>query len=1310
MNRNVPQLEHEYEIWFGKKYNSAQFWFDLAQDKENTTGKERQFIFSIAKRVQQGRFPTFGQLKWAYQIVDRIHPQTSSRTIVRRKKGTNKVEEVMPDSQRKHITARMAWHDNKWNGRICVSPEKNEYCVGDYSLLSARLQRRRKLELECDNAGQIPNYSKMCNYIPPCFWSINAFGDSQFDVLHEHPMKGRYNKISNTPDEKETLPPYSFFTWNFKLSFLKSDNPLSKIDGKYPKNLSHRATTFFSQVKEKESIVFLYCNYDNPITADDYKYLLIGCGLVKNKGDFFDYKIPTAGLSEIRSDKSMKNFPTIGWELRMSLEKDSIVRLPYHEYLSDLEEDIEWDLLNDIKITIDDETLVQDFKYVAMDIDDDTCIYLLTQIRQKLNLVKEHSRYNDIYDVDQNIEITDRLLKKTWCNRGYFPALDRVFKIILEKTNDPLPLPITSMIKSEIRKNSDWNESLVKMFQEPENLDTNDSILDDIDEVNDWLEANTVSVIELLQICMLDLTEHQLVKILSGNLSNQKYNVSISEISQNLYLLCEEYEPDDKPDDKHSGLRVDNSIPLYKIDISLFPDTRYLKKLRKIQTLRPHDPKRLRALVISYLRSLEKSTGDCFDLPLNIQKYISEYPLFYKSTYKVSDTILREPDKELLTHFSGKLACEKDTNSKFRYYLKEIYDYEQALQKQLIDLLSKPDFTEYAPYDFVAGCKILKKNNGDIFDADEYLRERKNLYENIFKKRLFVLSGSPGTGKSYELLKIIETLRENDETYIVLTPTGKASLRLTVNEEGIDDINCMTIDKLLYSIRQSNFDVSLIQNLIIDEMSMVDLVKIADLVQSFNINRSSFRRLILVGDQYQLPPIGFGKVFVDIIRHLSSDKKYRNNFIQLDVNLRQTADKDIVTFSKIYTGQIKNYEELLTKAVSGKKFSEFFKIHYWKTREELQKLLFESFDNRYNSRRTSDNFGVTLNRVFDLEDDGTLKKDESKSPILGIDNFQILTPYRASYFGTIGLNNHIQDKSKVNADIIKDQTVSFMHGDKVIQTKNLYRKGELLLSNGSTGLVDAKTGWGQFYFSESKKPLNSKTLSQEEMELAYAITVHKSQGSGFKDVFLVLPPKRSLLHRELIYTGLTRSREALELFIFGEPDQDYDKSILEQGRRTSNIELRKTTLLSNPIWDYSLSPEDGVIVKSRIEYIIYKKILAAQKDWHDSDFEFEFTYEKPYHPSNRNFSIKPDFTINFKDGRTIYWEHLGMLTSKFYLDSWNSRLEIYKEDGLMETLVTTDDMYGIDDNSINTVIDDIVSDAIKEGSVNHSKHHYNLRS
>lgn len=88
----------------------------------------------------------------------------------------------------KHITVRLAWHDNKWNGTICKSPGRNVYCVGSYSLLSERLQRDRDLKKEQGKPG-MPLDVLHPDYVPPCFWASNAFAPTPAKVIHSHPFQ-----------------------------------------------------------------------------------------------------------------------------------------------------------------------------------------------------------------------------------------------------------------------------------------------------------------------------------------------------------------------------------------------------------------------------------------------------------------------------------------------------------------------------------------------------------------------------------------------------------------------------------------------------------------------------------------------------------------------------------------------------------------------------------------------------------------------------------------------------------------------------------------------------------------------------------------------------------------------------------------------------------------------------------------------------------------------------------------------------------------------------------------------------------------
>ena len=90
----------------------------------------------------------------------------------------------------KHITVRFAWHDAGWNGKVCVDPADNIYCVGSYSLLSPRIQRRRNLEIEEKCKGlKLSDVISKYNYLPPCYWCINLLGNEDVEIEHVHPFE-----------------------------------------------------------------------------------------------------------------------------------------------------------------------------------------------------------------------------------------------------------------------------------------------------------------------------------------------------------------------------------------------------------------------------------------------------------------------------------------------------------------------------------------------------------------------------------------------------------------------------------------------------------------------------------------------------------------------------------------------------------------------------------------------------------------------------------------------------------------------------------------------------------------------------------------------------------------------------------------------------------------------------------------------------------------------------------------------------------------------------------------------------------------
>ena len=175
-----------------------------------------------------------------------------------------------------HLTIRLAWHDNKWDGRICRKPLANSYCVGTHSLLSERLARDKQAAVESENAEE-PLDKLMPKYLPPCFWSSGAFATHETKIVHAHP----FSNYRETHRIDETLQSSSVYTWPFRLSLTHSAGATKK-HGQYPADLDDRIDRYLERLDEGKSLVFFYLNYDNPVSADDYRYAVVGCARLED--------------------------------------------------------------------------------------------------------------------------------------------------------------------------------------------------------------------------------------------------------------------------------------------------------------------------------------------------------------------------------------------------------------------------------------------------------------------------------------------------------------------------------------------------------------------------------------------------------------------------------------------------------------------------------------------------------------------------------------------------------------------------------------------------------------------------------------------------------------------------------------------------------------------------------------------------------------------------------------------------------------------------------------------------------------------
>ena len=237
-----------------------------------------------------------------------------------------------------HLTVRMAWHDNNWNGKVCQNPQNNTYCVGVHSLLADRIEKKRNLEVEKNNQCEIVAKIKLSkklkdkynilSYYPPCYWSINAFGETPFNIVHHHAFEWLNKEI----DDK--VEPYSFFTWPFKLSFVHDKNLKQNRLGNYHPDLDDkRIPGFLDKFPSNKSIVFFYANYDNPVSADDGKYLLLGCSLINKRPKTTKFRFEKEELKEIREGEKMQNFPELNWAIQFTHDPTKAILLPYKEYI-----------------------------------------------------------------------------------------------------------------------------------------------------------------------------------------------------------------------------------------------------------------------------------------------------------------------------------------------------------------------------------------------------------------------------------------------------------------------------------------------------------------------------------------------------------------------------------------------------------------------------------------------------------------------------------------------------------------------------------------------------------------------------------------------------------------------------------------------------------------------------------------------------------------------------------------------------------------------------------------------------------------
>ncbi|MBQ6559115.1 MAG: ATP-dependent RecD-like DNA helicase [Clostridia bacterium] len=430
------------------------------------------------------------------------------------------------------------------------------------------------------------------------------------------------------------------------------------------------------------------------------------------------------------------------------------------------------------------------------------------------------------------------------------------------------------------------------------------------------------------------------------------------------------------------------------------------------------------------------------------------------------------------------------------YYLYEYYEAEYYISRRLIALVnSEQKFT-------------MNENEAekaiDEYEAESDIHlatEQRSAVVTALMSGCMVLTGGPGTGKTTTINTIIKLLEDLKLSIALAAPTGRAAKRMSQ----ITGCEAKTIHRLLgvqrasdgYNVFTHNEENPLSADVIIlDEVSMIDITLMSAFLKA--VKRGA--RVIFSGDADQLPSVGPGNIIHDMIESKTIP------VIQLNQIFRQAEESlIIVNAHRINHGELPELKEHA---------SDFFFL----------------------KRRTPEESAYTIADLFK----NRLPKSYEVDPLSSI---QIISPTKKGLAGTVALNKLLQ--SHINPyDELRPQyvygSITFRVGDKVMQTKNNYdipytrEKGEdgTGIFNGDMGIIEAifvRDKLMVIVFDEDKR-VEYPFTNLDELDLAYAITVHKSQGSEFPIVVMpVCSFAPMLMSRNLFYTAVTRAKDMVVL-------------------------------------------------------------------------------------------------------------------------------------------------------------------------------------
>ena len=1235
----------------------------------------------------------------------------------------------------KHLSVRVPWHDAGWNGKVCCKPRENGSCM-----FLPRINEKKDPEME-EGISENWLHKLDADKLPPCVSEkVHFMSEHSIYKKVNHPYSSNENNSEFYGHYKETTlcyPGYSFsvvpYNWMLKnsknntsekaialqLAYDTSKEPDLSFENSWVQQIDNQKSllnAFINPIQPNNSLVFIYAK--NIPFVDTTSRILIGVGYVSEIGDLTEYTYDDALPTSFRS--TLWERPVFH-SIREGFANGFL--LPYQEFFKAAEKDDSLHIPDYIAFA----PSFEEFSFGSEWVSNDSAIESLLIFHEKL---KKFEKFLPDKNYEHQLKWIDNELSRLWKMRGPFPGLGAVLSGLKISDGNLIAWELDKVIRDE------ENEEVVKnpwdfvelFFKGDASFLSKNLKLNISDTVKSTWDNYSKEEKEFLQLLSRMNVNNDQVK----TVIDLKEKTQI-EFLRNPYLLYE----------RTRLLNI--QFPVTTIDKALFAEGKILDRfplpeLANISS--PLDQRRIRAFGVEIL---ERAAVDGNTLLTDTQfaTRLDEQPLqplcnpSIRNLLAVEGFLKEEIVKNVL-----------DADAELYYFKLTRFE---SIKEKIKNFVQKRIKRNINPPIIQDWLQLIENEFGEIDNTkpqwfqerDKKARsEKANSLDVLSNSRISVLIGPAGTGKT-RLLKILcEQPFISSGPILQLAPTGKARVNMGRDAKTLAQflIKANRYDPetgkyfLNPDAEQKKYDT-----VIVDEASMLTEEQLAALLDSL----TGVERFILIGDYRQLPPIGAGRPFVDIIHYLTKEKK---GIAELKVLFRQTSQGEIseteserldVRLGKWFSDDPIKKEELdIFNEIADDESKNWKSIRFveWHNIKHLESIIIDITNTEIESLLSTIEAKILRNPQanFDASLGSNYYIDKSNWSGFGIEsaeeieNWQILSPTRTAGYGTKVLNQKIQ---KVFRGKTKEKAIfpgkytdwktkeekyaprkqprpfgddSVVYGDKVINTRNtkwdkpwnyIFNPGRIpdneilkYMANGEIGLHvgaygDWKTGIKGFkrpiYVSFSSQPGYAYSFQEKDfqedgdiqMELAYAITVHKSQGSGFKVVFFILPNPCPLLSRELFYTALTRQEDKIIILHQGN-FKDYRKFTTGEYSETGR---RLTDLFSDPslkLINKKFYDTKYIQVSEKGEFMISKsEVIIADKLHHNG---IQYVYEAAI-SDKKGITIHPDFTIDDSDtGITYYWEHLGLLTKDDYRSKWKRKTEWYERNGIVEYTKNSD--------------------------------------